>query len=77
MNVYTILLRPVANKPDDDRAAVEGDEEKGLPYTGIAIHAPDQRHIVDKWVANPGEKATVSVANRLRPGRTLLHSRRQ
>ena len=32
-----------------------------MPYTGIAIHAPDQRHIVDKWVASPGAKATVSV----------------
>ena len=31
------------------------------PYTGIAIHAPDQRNIVDRWVANPGTKATVSV----------------
>lgn len=42
---------------------IRGDkyEESGLPYTGIAIHAPDQRAIVDKWVASPGEKATVSV----------------
>jgi hypothetical protein len=42
---------------------IRGDkfEETGVPYTGIAIHAPDQRHIVDKWVASPGEKATVSV----------------
>ncbi len=36
-------------------------EESGLPYAGIAIHAPDQRHIVDKWGASPGEKETVSV----------------
>jgi hypothetical protein len=36
-------------------------QEAGLPYAGIAIHAPDQRHIVDKWGANPGEKMTVSV----------------
>jgi hypothetical protein len=36
-------------------------EESGLPYVGIAIHAPDQGHIVDKWEASPGEKATVSV----------------
>lgn len=43
---------------------IRGDKyvESGLPYTGIAIHAPDQRHIVDKWVAGPGEKATVSVS---------------
>jgi len=38
------------------------DESGTIPYTGIAIHAPDQRNIVDKWVANPGEKATVSVS---------------
>jgi von Willebrand factor type A domain-containing protein len=37
-------------------------EESGLPYAGIAIHAPDRRHIVDKWEANPGNKATVSVS---------------
>jgi hypothetical protein len=42
---------------------IRGDkfEETGSPYTGIAIHAPDQRNIVDKWVASPGEKATISV----------------
>jgi von Willebrand factor type A domain len=42
---------------------IRGDkfEESGLPYTGIAIHAPDQRNIVNKWVASPGEKATISV----------------
>ena len=42
---------------------IRGDkfEETGAPYTGIAIHAPDQRNIVDKWIASPGEKATVAV----------------
>jgi cell division septation protein DedD len=30
-------------------------------YTGIAIHAPDQRNVADEWVYTPGEKATVSL----------------
>ena len=39
---------------------IRGDkfQKSGMRYTGIAIHAPDQRALVDKWVANPGEKAT-------------------
>lgn len=47
----------------DKGVDIRGDKfaESGPPYAGIAIHAPDQRHIVDKWEASPGEKATVSV----------------
>jgi VWA domain-containing protein len=30
-------------------------------FTGIAIHAPDQRNIASQWVYHPGEKMTVSV----------------
>jgi hypothetical protein len=30
-------------------------------YTGIAIHAPNQRNVADNWVYTPGAKATVSV----------------
>jgi Ca-activated chloride channel family protein len=42
---------------------IRGDkfEERGTPYTGIALHAPDHQNIADKWVASAGEKATVSV----------------
>ena len=51
-------------KPFEKGISIRGDkvEEGGsTPYTGIAIHAPDQRKIVDRWVASRGEKATVSV----------------
>ena len=59
---------------------IRGDkvEEGGsTPYTGIAIHAPDQRNIVDKWVASPGAEGDRIGTDRGWPGWTLLHSRRQ
>ena len=42
----------------DKGVTIRGDKfvEEGAPYTGIAIHAPDQRNIVDKWVASPGRR---------------------
>jgi von Willebrand factor type A domain len=36
-------------------------DKSSAAYSGLAIHAPDQRNIVDNWVYRPGEKMTVAV----------------
>jgi hypothetical protein len=47
----------------DTGVNIRGDkiERSSWTYAGIAIHAPDQRHIVDRGVNSAGEKATISV----------------
>jgi hypothetical protein len=36
-------------------------DRSSAAYSGTAIHAPDRRTIVDRWVYTPGDKATISV----------------
>ncbi len=48
----------------DYGVSIRGDkiDRSHAAYTGLAIHAPDQRNVADNWVAGPGEKMSLAVA---------------